>query len=527
MAPPCRPPTIEARLELVDEFVANEVLFDEVEVCLKTLPPLDKLLAGIALKPKNRRSVSMRPTSTSEGTENVPDYLKVMNKDGAFVSLRQADKEISALVAIKHTLGKLPALARALEKSVKEYQTRSNLLDRRGDHRVDEKDGELDIAAALRVGLGMASGYDETRNSDDESQSQAVDASKQLLRAIHGSLTQPELDEILTAIEEAFLPSTAHRRNSLDQKFQVCFAVKSDGDSFLDVHRHQLMANLDDIYKIANSLSEKYQTSVTVKHTAARGWHLRLSKDMKDDLPDEFIYPSAIGNYICCTTEEVYSLSNRATSNIDAILYLTLDRVQDVLDVARMYYPGEYRAKKENRLICIIFPVSQTILTMMLSSHFLVLARVTDAVALLDLCHCFADKITLATEDEPWTRPVFTEPSDDGSEIVIKNGRFGIDIDGSIFSQCGPGKMIPNDTNSPSSKPLTIITGINGSGKTMYIKQIAIIVLLAHCGCYVPAESARITVRSIPALLLIYVSLVSYSSHEIDNNASRSHFFRR
>ena len=120
----------------------------------------------------------------------------------------------------------------------------------------------------------------------------------------------------------------------------------------------------------------------------------------------------------------------------------------------------------------------------------------TDAVALLDLCHGFADKITLSPGEEPWARPVFTQSVDgEGSEIVIKNGRFCIDTGSSVFSQCGPGKMIPNDTISGSSKPLTVITGINGSGKTMYIKQIAIIVLLAHCGCYVPAESAQIPVR--------------------------------
>ena len=120
----------------------------------------------------------------------------------------------------------------------------------------------------------------------------------------------------------------------------------------------------------------------------------------------------------------------------------------------------------------------------------------TDAVALLDLCHGFADKITLSPEEEPWARPVFTQSVDgEGSEIVIKNGRFGIDTGGSVFSQCGPGTMIPNDTISPSSKPLTVISGINGSGKTIYIKQIALIVLLAHCGCYVPAESAQIPVR--------------------------------
>jgi DNA mismatch repair ATPase MutS len=480
MAPPCRLGTIDARLELVEEFVVHDVLFEEVDVCLKTLPPLDKMLAGIALKPKNRRSLPQMNADSNGGdsgsdTGGIADYLKLVNKDGAGVSIGQANKEISALVSIKHTLAKLPALAQALEKNLN-LLPESSRLDGGvgdagngsgcGDSVGDHDGGRIDTNAALRVGLGMDDKYGTANHNDEENSTarKPIDASQQLLRAIHSALSQPALGEILRVIEDSFVHSTAYRMNSLDQKFQVCFALKSTGKTFLDVHRHQLKWNVDEIYRKAEELTEKYQTRVIVKYTAARGWHLKLSKDMKDNLPDEFIYPAASANSICCTTEDVYSLSNRANENIVALLYLTLDLVQDLLDVAR--------------------------------SHYSVLARVSDAVALLDLCHSFADKITLAADNQPWTRPVFGEPSDEGSDLVIKNGRFVIDIDDSILSQCGPGSMIPNDTNAPASKPLTVITGINGSGKTTYMKQIALIVLLAHCGCYVPAEVAQIPVSS-------------------------------
>jgi hypothetical protein len=46
-----------------------------------------------------------------------------------------------------------------------------------------------------------------------------------------------------------------------------------------------------------------------------------------------------------------------------------------------------------------------------------------------------------------------------------------------------------------------VISGINGSGKSTYLKQIAIIVLLVHCGSYVPTEEAPIPVS------LLFVSL--------------------
>jgi len=83
--------------------------------------------------------------------------------------------------------------------------------------------------------------------------------------------------------------------------------------------------------------------------------------------------------------------------------------------------------------------------------------------------------------------------------IAICNGRYGIDVGDAVFpSDGGPGDWIANDTYASLSKNLTIISGINGSGKSTYLKQIAIIVLLAHCGSYVPAEEALIPVSSYP-----------------------------
>jgi len=52
--------------------------------------------------------------------------------------------------------------------------------------------------------------------------------------------------------------------------------------------------------------------------------------------------------------------------------------------------------------------------------------------------------------------------------------------------------FIPNDTNVTSNSRLNIITGPNCSGKSVYLKQIALIVYLAHLGCFVPCDKALI-----------------------------------
>ena len=79
---------------------------------------------------------------------------------------------------------------------------------------------------------------------------------------------------------------------------------------------------------------------------------------------------------------------------------------------------------------------------------------------------------------------------DDGDALDIKQGRHPV-----VERTLAAGAFVPNDTTlSNGDEQLVILTGPNMSGKSTYIRQVALIVLMAQVGSYVPAGSATIGV---------------------------------
>jgi len=104
------------------------------------------------------------------------------------------------------------------------------------------------------------------------------------------------------------------------------------------------------------------------------------------------------------------------------------------------------------------------------------LQRIARAVAMSDLLACFAD-IALARN---YCRPIFSaEPG-----LLIEGGRHPV-VEGEL---AGGESFIANDTKLGDGRRLLLITGPNMGGKSTYMRQTALIALLAHVGCFVPAS---------------------------------------
>ncbi|AAM72730.1 MAG TPA: DNA mismatch repair protein MutS [Chlorobaculum sp.] len=102
------------------------------------------------------------------------------------------------------------------------------------------------------------------------------------------------------------------------------------------------------------------------------------------------------------------------------------------------------------------------------------------ALAELDCLACFAS----CADEFGYCRPVMNE----GTELSIRAGRHPV-LE-RILGADEP--YVANDCQVGSEQQLLIITGPNMAGKSSYLRQVGLVVLLAQVGCFVPAESAEI-----------------------------------
>ncbi|MBL8746366.1 MAG: DNA mismatch repair protein MutS [Phycisphaerae bacterium] len=117
--------------------------------------------------------------------------------------------------------------------------------------------------------------------------------------------------------------------------------------------------------------------------------------------------------------------------------------------------------------------------------------RFAQTVAELDVLGCFASRAVF----RGWTRPEMTdEPS-----LVLKQARHP------VLEEVLGDRFVPNDCElasggarlrlageTSSATPLALLTGPNMAGKSTYIRMVALNVLLAHAGSFVPAEAASV-----------------------------------
>ncbi len=113
-----------------------------------------------------------------------------------------------------------------------------------------------------------------------------------------------------------------------------------------------------------------------------------------------------------------------------------------------------------------------------LSGHVMALQMCSTSVAEIDVLVCFAERADALNLNQPTFKTM--------QGISISGGRH------LVVEQMETETFVPNDLVLDDELKMLIITGPNMGGKSTYMRQTALIVILAHIGSYVPAQSAEL-----------------------------------
>ncbi|TXD97023.1 DNA mismatch repair protein MutS [Psychrobacter frigidicola] len=236
----------------------------------------------------------------------------------------------------------------------------------------------------------------------------------------------------------------------------------SEFDRLTHLHDN-IQATLDDM---AERTRQAHQLpSLKVGFNKVSGFYFELPKTQAKNAPSHFIRRQTLKNSERFITDELKEVETE---------YLSAQ----TLALAR-----------EKQLY-------QQILTT-LSSHLSELQQLSATIAQIDVLSNWAQLACVYN----WQRPVMTNGADDGSlaNIDISAGRHVV-VEAALnatnsSNASHKSTFVANDCQLGSlahPERLMIITGPNMGGKSTYMRQTALIVLLAHCGSFVPAAQARI-----------------------------------
>ncbi|KAI4377917.1 hypothetical protein MLD38_015473 [Melastoma candidum] len=272
------------------------------------------------------------------------------------------------------------------------------------------------------------------------------DARSFLLTNIYKSVCDNE--KIGEVIDEDVL----HARVPFVARTQQCFALKAGIDGLLDIARRSFCDTSEAIHNLANKYREEFKLSnLKLPFNNRHGFYLSIPhKDVQGKLPDKFIQVVKHGNNIHCSTLELASLNVRNKSAA-----------------------AECYIRTEICLEALLEAIRQDVAALTL---------LAEVLCLLDMMvNSFAHTISSKPIDR-YTRPKFT---DDGP-LAIDGGRHPILEDIHEF--------VPNNIFLSEASNVVIVMGPNMSGKSTYLQQICLIIILAQIGCYVPARYSTIRV---------------------------------
>ncbi len=221
--------------------------------------------------------------------------------------------------------------------------------------------------------------------------------------------------------------------------------VIADGfDAELDELRG-IQTNCGD-FLLALEARERARTGITtlkVEYNRVHGFYIEVSAAQSVNVPDDYRRRQTLKNAERYITPELKAFEDKALSANDRALAREKFLYEQLLDALAPFIPQ--------------------------------LQGIAAAIAELDVLATFAERAATLN----FSAPQFS----DEPKINILKGRHPV-VEAQVDT------FTPNDTTLNDARRTLLITGPNMGGKSTYMRQVAIIALLAHVGCFVPAQAA-------------------------------------
>ena len=221
----------------------------------------------------------------------------------------------------------------------------------------------------------------------------------------------------------------------------------------------ELIALRDQSRKLIAGLQKNYAdatgvASLKIRHNNVLGYYIEVSPTNADRIPtgpdDDFIHRQTLASAVRYSTVELGELAGKISRAADQAMALELELFDDLV--------GEVTARTDG------------------------IAEAAAALAALDVAAALAD---LASERR-YVRPLV----DDSTAFAVAGGRHPV-VEAALEA-AGDTGFVPNDCELEGDHRLWLLTGPNMAGKSTFLRQNALIAILAQTGAFVPAEKAHI-----------------------------------
>lgn len=189
--------------------------------------------------------------------------------------------------------------------------------------------------------------------------------------------------------------------------------------------------------------------NLRIKYNRVFGYTIEVTNSFKDRVPYDYRRRQTLAGAERYVTDELKALEDKILTSTDRALALEVELFNEVKDI--------------------------------LLQNIGALKALSSALAMLD---CIVSFATVAKENN-YCRPQMAER---GAPLKISDGRHP------VVEALSKEKFVPNDTVLDGETQTMVITGPNMAGKSTYMRQTALIVLMAHIGSFVPAKQAQIPV---------------------------------